>query len=410
ALEIQQDYLPALTGAAEMEYNTGSPQASSTLARLLARSPDNPTAHAMLGVLAFESKDPSKAVFHFEKAGAQVEQNPVSLWQFGQSLFLLNRPLEAAKKFEALLRKQPANDAARFNLALCRYEAKQFKEALDALSPLLPAAVPEAETLRLAAASRMALEDTEQALKLLQRAVHLYPREESHYIDLASLCLEHESYDLGLEILEAGQKNAGPSPRLHAILGVFYAELGKHEQAAAEFQRASDLAPEQKFGKLGLGMSMLEAGKIEESIGLLRKHLKENPEDAEAHYLLAEALQRMGAGPGSPELKEAFERLQKAVALKPTLVNAKVSLGKLLLKSGDTEAAHSLLKSALRTEPENRSALYQLALALRKSGRTKESADLLARLKAFVQKERQEELDKNRVRLVKAPPPRIAVQ
>src|SRR6267378_3331310 len=48
------DYLPALEGAAQLEYEAGSPGAGPLLQHVLRLRPSDPTSHAMLAVLAYQ--------------------------------------------------------------------------------------------------------------------------------------------------------------------------------------------------------------------------------------------------------------------------------------------------------------------------------------------------------------------
>src|SRR5438477_948328 len=54
ALRISPKYVAALEGAAELEYKAESARARPLLEQLLKLRPDDPTTHAMLGVLAYK--------------------------------------------------------------------------------------------------------------------------------------------------------------------------------------------------------------------------------------------------------------------------------------------------------------------------------------------------------------------
>ena len=68
ALDTAPSYLAALQGAAEVEFQQHAPAAQARLERVIAIRSENPTAHARLGVLAFERQDCPSAVRHFAKA------------------------------------------------------------------------------------------------------------------------------------------------------------------------------------------------------------------------------------------------------------------------------------------------------------------------------------------------------
>src|SRR4029077_9556721 len=57
ALGVAPDYLPALEGAAQIEYDSGDKDAAGLLQRVLKLVPHDPTSHAMLAVLAYRQGD-----------------------------------------------------------------------------------------------------------------------------------------------------------------------------------------------------------------------------------------------------------------------------------------------------------------------------------------------------------------
>src|ERR1035437_4872292 len=69
ALKISPDYLPALEGAAQLEYEAGSAAAIPLLEHVLKLRPNDFTSHAMLAVLAVKNGDCATAVKHFSESG-----------------------------------------------------------------------------------------------------------------------------------------------------------------------------------------------------------------------------------------------------------------------------------------------------------------------------------------------------
>ena len=266
ALQVAPDYLAALQGAAEIEFQNRDPVAEDRLERVLSVHSENPTAHAMLGVLAVERQDCPTAVRHFAKAGPALAENPQVLWQYGQCAFQAGDMQAAVHTFRRLLDLEPSNSVARFNLALSLFEANQHSEAIEIVSPLTAFETPESEVLSLVADAYLSNQQIPQALATLKRAVAIYPREERHYVDLANLCMEQEAHDLGLEILEAGIKNIPRSARLHGMRGLILAQLSQFEKAEAEFARATELDPSQAPGRIGLSITLQKLGRHAEAI------------------------------------------------------------------------------------------------------------------------------------------------
>lgn len=404
ALRLEPAFLAALRGAAEVEYQARRPEARETLEEILALEPSDATAHAMLATLAYERRDCAAAAHHFERGRAAVDGQASALWQFGHCLFALGRPVEAAAVFERLSAMDPANDQVRFNVALCLYQSKRYRDAVAALQPLAQRSLVDGDVLNLLADAHEAEGQVAEAIAALQRAVSLYPREESHYLSLAALCLKHESYELGLEIANVGLRNVPGSARLHAMRAAIRAQLGDFDGAQADFEQAARLDPAQPGGPVGLSLTMRQTGRLEESIELLRAQVRQRPHDPAINLLLAQALLRKNLAADAPELVEAREALLRAIEVEPDLARARVELGKLYLRAGDDEKAIDQLRRAVALDPSDRRATYQLLVALRRAGRMEETQPLAERLREIMEQERQAEVERKRIRLVKAAP------
>ena len=405
AMQLSPKLLPALEGAAQIEYRTGDPQCHRTLERIIELSPNSAPAYGMLGVLAYEQKQCDQAVRQFELSGETLNSNDAALWQIGNCLYQLNRPNDAAAKFSLLLSLHN-NDAVRYNLGLALLEAKNPQQAAEALRPLAAAARPDSEVLSLLAAAYEADKRTPDALSALRRAADLYPKEERHYIDFASICMEHSSLELGIEVLEVGVKLVPTSARLHATLGALLVRSGVQERASEEFQRAQELDPKAAYGNVGLSLSLLQSDQIADSIRLLRREWAKSQSSSMVSFMLAQALLRAGPEPGKAEFREAQILLKTTVALEPNHTRAHGLLGKNYALSGDAPNAIRELETALRLDPADRTSAYQLVLLYGKSGQKELSAKWQQRVRELIQSDRIAETEGDRYRILKAAPER----
>jgi cytochrome c-type biogenesis protein CcmH/NrfG len=71
ALKISPDYVAALAGAAQLQYQAGDLKAIPLLNHLLQLRPGDPTSHAMLAVLEYRQGHCAAAT-HFEKSGGSL--------------------------------------------------------------------------------------------------------------------------------------------------------------------------------------------------------------------------------------------------------------------------------------------------------------------------------------------------
>jgi tetratricopeptide (TPR) repeat protein len=400
ALQIDARYVPALQAAAQIEYGARHPRAKRTLEQLIAVDPANQVAHGMLGALAFDRRDCRAAVTHFEQSGDAIDTNGAALDQFGHCLYVLGRSADAVQIFERLKTVTHDDPAAVMKLAVVLHASGQSREALALLRPMADQPDADGALLNLVADVHASLDEVAEAIAALRRAIAAAPRDETHYLSLTSLCLEREAYDLALEIASVGVQNVPDSARLYTMRGVVHAQLGHSEEAETDFQRAGQLEPERPVGRVGQSLALQQAGRVEESIALLRDESQRHPKDAATLFLLGKAL-GAGAASGSPEAREAEQALLRAVAIAPDLAEAHAELGKLYLRLGKPSPAIDHLRSALDVDPSNRQATYQLLRALRQAGRVDETAPVAAKLRRLMEQERIDEVERNRLRLIK---------
>lgn len=399
ALAIQPSFVPALQGAAQIEYQTGDPAARSTLETLVAVSPSLAPAHAMLGVLAFERKDCAAAVEHFEKALPALD-NPAARWQYATCLYETGRIGEAERQFAQLL-EQGGGEPARYNLGLVQLRAGKPAEAVATLAPVLEGARPNADSLSLLASAYQAQKQIPKAVKVLHQAIAIHPREERLYLDLAALCLDHNSLDLGIEVAGAGLKNIPDSSRLATLLGVLQVRAGRMKEAEQSFRRAEALAPEAAHGRVGLAVMMMEMNAPEEAIRLLREMLANKEADSRVEATLARALLQRGAD--ARELEEAIVLMERSLQRDPHNAANHALLGKLYLKQENLNAAEASLSRAIALDPTDRTAAYQLMTIYRRTGRTRDAAALQDKVRDLLAAEREQEAEAGRFKIVRAP-------
>lgn len=150
------------------------------------------------------------------------------------------------------------------------------------------------------------------------------------------------AYELREDALACYQRAAALDPggfRWPYFLGTVQAELGRHAEAASNFELVLAIRPSLVSARIRLGESLLEAGQAAQS-------------------------------------REAFGR---AVEMAPASAASHFGLGKALEAIGDSEAAVGAYARATELEPGARSVRYALAALYRSMGRMEDSDRQLAR-------------------------------
>ena len=294
ALKISPDYLPALEGAAQLEYKAGSVAGIPLLQHLLQLHPDDPTSHAMLAVLLCRRGDCATAVQHFEQSGSLLDSQPSALQQYGACLVRLKQLDKAISVFSRLVTVNSADSGARNYLATVQLMAERPRDAIETLAPLLQTGDPKSGTLQLAASAYEASGDTPQAVSLLRQAIVSDPRNIDLYLDFANISMDHQSFQVGISMINSGLTLQPNAPQLYVARGVLYVQLAQYEQAEADFDKADTLDPRKAIGSAALGLEAVQKNDPDQALATVRSKLAKNPNDAYLLYLQADILNQKG--------------------------------------------------------------------------------------------------------------------
>jgi tetratricopeptide (TPR) repeat protein len=400
ALNIAPDYLPALEGAAQIEYDSGGNGAAPLLEHLLKLHPGDPTSSAMLAVLDYRRGDCAAAIPHFEQAGSIVDSQPEAVQAYGDCLMKQKETQKAIAIFTRALAQSNSDIHARYRLAAAQMAAQSPKDAIATLQPLLQQNMADADILALAASAYEADGNTPEAVRVLRQAILSDPHNVNLYVDFANISLDHQSFQVGVDMINAGLAAEPKAAPLYVARGVLYVQLAQYDKAEADFEKADVLNPRQSVGSAAEGLAAVQQNDPEHALSTVRAKLAKKPNDAFLLYLQAQILTQRGPDPGSAEFKQALASAKQAIALRPSLAAARDVLAKLYLQAGDNDAAVEQCRKALNSDPKDQTALYHLIQALRKSGRTEGIPDLLKKLAALRIEGTKDEAERNRFKLV----------
>lgn len=303
--------------------------------------PADPVPHLYLGLAAHGRHDFEAAKLHFEKAGELASENPEVLPTVLESYL-------ATSDFE---------------------KARLVLEKLTALHKESP------EGWRMLAEAYDRLGKPEDAYRAYSHAIETDADSEEAYVDLAEFASAHGNNDYALQVVGRGLERRPQSSALIFEQGLLRALNGDRQRAEASFQEAAKLKPDWALPLMALGVSKLESGDAIQATAAFQRARNIDPGDYRAHFLYATALSRNGhisAG----KRTEAIGALRKAIQLNSKDAGSYVLLGQL-----DPERAEADWRTALKIEPDNTTALYQLGLLYQKQGKTVEAKPLLEKFR-----------------------------
>jgi tetratricopeptide (TPR) repeat protein len=268
------------------------------------------------------------------------------------------------------------------------------------LQPLLQENATDANFLDLAASAYEAAGDTPEAVRILRQAILSAPHNVDLYVDFANISLDHQSYEVGVDMINAGLEAEPKAAALYVARGVLYVQLAQYDKAEADFEKADVLDPRQSIGSAAEGLAAVQKNDPDLALSTVRAKLAKAPNDAFLLYLQAEIIAQRGPDAGSTEFREAMASAKRAVLIRPSLVAAHDVLAKLYLQAGRNDAAIDQSRQALDRDSKDQTALYHLIQALRKSGRSDEHPVLLKRLAELRMESAKAEAEHNRYKLV----------
>ena len=400
AVRISPNYTPALKGEIEILYKTGDKRAIPLLGRTLKSDPDDVTGHEMLGMLERRAGNCQAAVSHFQRSEDAIASHPASLEAYGYCLFKLDRIADAIPVFRRLIPLLPGQSYPSYDLASLLVSAHNNDEAIKVLEPLLTPDQNDPDILSLAAEAYEAAGNTPKAVALQRQAIVLNPSDPSNYVLFAVLCLTHDSFQVGIDMLNAGLKRIPDNSSLYLSRGVLYAQLAKFDEAEADFKIAEQLDSKQSIGAYAGDLTILQKNDPDTALARVRVQLKAHPESPILRLLLAQLIMNQAPEPQSAAFKEAMQDALAAAKSKPDLVEAHNQLASMYMSLQQYDRAIKECRTTLQYDPANETAMYHLVISLRHSGRNDELPQLVKRLSELHQESLQNETDRKRYRLV----------
>ena len=146
----------------------------------------------------------SDALSHYQASSALFPSRPDLLQGYGACLADTDDLNNALTVYQQLLISNP-DQTIRYDTALLQWKTNAKDDALATLAPLLTKgqALP---ALALASKIHEAKGETPQAVALLREAILTSPDDLDNYLDFATIAFIHQSFQVGIDILDAGLK------------------------------------------------------------------------------------------------------------------------------------------------------------------------------------------------------------
>jgi tetratricopeptide (TPR) repeat protein len=352
--------------------------------------PADPVPHLYLGLAAAGRHEFAYAKQEFELAGTLASANPEVIEPVLESYLATHDLSFPEATLQQLTHAENPNWEIMSRVGALFLQYGYYRQAITAFEQIISAHKESAETLRLTAAAYDRQKKPDLAYSAYSRAIEMDPNAEDGYLELANFASAHANNAYALQVVARGLERLPKSPNLLFEQGILFALMGERTKAQASFAEASRLRPGWNLPLLAMGIASLESGKASEAIALFGQARVIDPRDGRACYLYALAISKQSTVSGTNRAN-AVAALRKAIELNPGDAASHALLGRFELDAGNPDEAAREWEAALKRDPENATALYQLGLLYRRAGNAERARQLLERFQRVKTEQRGEE-------------------
>jgi tetratricopeptide (TPR) repeat protein len=318
----------------------------------------------------------------FAEAHYQLGETSLKLKDYNRAYAELARATDLA----------PGNYSAQADLANLLISARDLKQAQPHLD-VLREKQPDSSDTHLAWANLYAAQgDLNAALQETQKAVAADPNHADSYLNLAILQLRTNQYDPAEASLKKAAALAPKQMNVQLALGGFYQGRNRFPEAEAQFKHAIDVDPKDPAPYASYVRLLMTEGKKVDAESFLKQSKNGFPDNSEGYRMLGDfyfadneldkATAEYGAlyhdHPKDLQVKKNYiqllilkSRIDEATKLddeilkgNPHEADALVFRGEIQLHNGDANGSVDSLQQAIKNDPNNGVAHYQLGLAL----------------------------------------------
>ena len=267
----------------------------------------------------------------------------------GDAYVLQGKPELAEKCFREVLRHDPHNFNARFDLVKLEASQRNFQQSLEIARPILSELVKSDESILVLATAYGALGRKEELKGLTAFWQRFSAPSDEVSLDFGDLLLASGMEEEAKTVFEAQERRiaAHPSAALTLRLGNSYLALGILERAEKNSELALSLAPDCTACYESLAQIAERQQNSEKALSYLVAAKQREPDNPEVLFEFGKVCLERNL------VDDALSALEKAVALKPNQDSYVYVLGSANVSRGNYSKAASLFSELLQKNPHD---------------------------------------------------------
>ena len=393
SLKLDPDQSNALVNLAQIRFmNDDLRGAVELFKRAFAIRPEVEIAHALTAISLLLKDNAAASTYYQSYATALAAQSgtptygPAARAEMGAALFEAGLLKEAEAELTAAVSLNPADTDSVVRLARVYLARKEIPAAGRTLEASVARGNDPAPVYALLADVYEQSGHVENAIPAMRLAIQRDPQSEKYRFAYAVLLTNSNAPGAAVIRLEESLQSFPSSSRLWFALGFANFKLDKNEEAERALRKAIELDPKFAPAFAYLGLIRAKTGAYGEAITLYESALRADSKLAVVHHLIADAMLKQNADAHAIET-----HLRQSVEMDPTFTPARLSLGKLFMRSQRWTDAVSELEQVVKLDPTVSEAYYQLGLAYGRLKRTSDAQSAMATFKRLSDAEKKRE-------------------
>ncbi|HRB19502.1 MAG TPA: tetratricopeptide repeat protein, partial [Chitinophagales bacterium] len=222
----------------------------------------------------------------------ELEQQAIFI--SGVQAYLLGNSQDAITKFNEVLRRNPKNDVAYYELSRIAFESRNMDKAIEMASKAIDINPNNEYYYQYLAEAKGEKGDFAGAAKTYEKLIKLKPKEYDYYYDWAYMLSKAEQYENAIDVYNALEKKIGIQEELIFQKQPLFIKLGKIEDCVQDIEKLAKAYPDE-IRYIGLIGEVYQANKMyDKAIQIYHKILATDANNADALLSLAETYRKKG--------------------------------------------------------------------------------------------------------------------
>jgi tetratricopeptide (TPR) repeat protein len=308
--------------------------------------PANSNANLQLARLALNQKNGPEALGYLKRLPAKQQEEPNAVVLRLQALYAAGDRAEGDALVERLSSTAQGDPGLSYSVGLALGKAGQFDKAETFLLRALAAYPSDIDVLYHAGIAASFAGDNQKARDIFETALRQQPKNVDVLYGLAWVDHALKQREAAILLLAQAAQIAPQRADVQKLLAITTAEVSALQDSLAAWDRYLKLEPSDDSARCERGLVAIRSGQFDEGMADLQWFIARHPGDATGYFYL-------GLGESGADQDQALKDIEKALALKPDLVEAHSARGYLYYQLGKPEGALADLEFAAAHGPDD---------------------------------------------------------